>query len=114
MNVVRLPHSVRTDAYGAEENEAVLRDLETIIRETLPPDRAEAYIESLRRLLGELGYQLPRTPDDPSDRSGCHGWGRGTSRGTAEIVGGEPVAAMLSFLPHRRGPAPSSCPPEKQ
>ena len=73
MNVVRLPHTVRTSANDAAENEAVLRDLEIIIRETLPPARAEAYLASLRRLLGELGYHLPRTPDDPSDRSGRHG-----------------------------------------
>ena len=55
MNVVRLTSTVRTDPDAAEENEALLRDLEEIIRETLPTERADAYVASLRdRLLN--GY----------------------------------------------------------
>jgi len=72
MNVVRFPHATKAPRDKAGENEDILRDLEKIIRETLPPERAEAYVESLRRLLRELGHDVPRTLDDHSERSGRH------------------------------------------
>ena len=63
MSLVRFTSRVGTNPNGSEENETLLRDLEAIIRETLPPERAEAYVASLRRLLRDLGYDVPFTTD---------------------------------------------------
>ncbi len=54
MSADRVPNLTKTAPNETEDLNAIQRDLETIIHETLPPARAEAYVARLRHLLKEI------------------------------------------------------------
>ena len=54
MSADRVSNLPKSGLIEAEDLNAILRDLETIIHETLPPARAEAYVVRLRHLLDEI------------------------------------------------------------
>ena len=64
MSADRDLHQGTSSPDETEDLGSILRDLEAIIYDTLPPDRAEAYIARLRHLLSELGCHVP----PPTDR----------------------------------------------
>lgn len=56
MSADRVPYTLTASPDEIEDAEAILRDLEEIIFETLPPARAEAaYIAALKHLLKVMG-----------------------------------------------------------
>lgn len=56
MNADRIPYILAPTPDEIEDADAILRDLEEIIHETLPPDQAEAaYIAALQHLLKAIG-----------------------------------------------------------
>ena len=56
MSADRTPFVLTATSEEIEDADAILRDLEEIIFETLPPDRAEAaYVAALQHLLRVMG-----------------------------------------------------------
>jgi hypothetical protein len=58
MSANRVLHNTTSGPDETEDLESILRDLEQIIYETLPPAQAKAYVVRLRHLLGELGCKI--------------------------------------------------------
>ena len=73
LNADRTPYVLTASAEEIEGAEAILRDLEEIIFETLPPEQAEAaYVAALQHLLNAIGGEAVLATDRLFERVSRH------------------------------------------
>ena len=72
MSTDRIPDDPSATSNEIRDVESILRDLEVIVRETLPPAEAEAYLTRLRHLLSEMGCDVAPTANPSAERTTRH------------------------------------------